>query len=357
MKVAIVTDTHWGVRNDNVVFGNHISAYFTEQFFPEIDRMGITHILHLGDVVDRRKFINFNSASKLEEDFIKPICDRNLFAHIIIGNHDTFYKNTNNINSMKQLYGHSKYAQDNMSLYWDGPVEIVLDGTKIVLCPWICDDNYEKTMEFLKNTDAQILMGHFEIDGFEMYRGVPSHGGLDKNVFSKFDMVMSGHFHHKSSHGNIHYLGAPYEMTWSDYNDPRGFHVFDTETRELEFIQNTSRIFHKLFYNDDGMEVTDISKIAVDKNLKDCYIKVVVQNKNNPYLFDLYINSLQQAGCADIKVVEDHMNLDLFNEEDLIDEAEDTLTILRNYIDKLDMKNSAPVEKFMTSLYNEAINL
>lgn len=356
MKIAIVTDTHWGVRNDNLVFADHISSYFAKQFFPTIDRLGITHILHLGDVSDRRKYINFASLKRLEEDFFKPIQERNMTADVIVGNHDTYFKNTNEINSMKQLYGHSKYT-DNINFYWDGPVELQFDGTQLILCPWICDENYESTMEFLNNSKTQILMGHFEIDGFEMYKGMPNHGGISSEVFNKFDIVCSGHFHHKSSRGNIHYLGAPYEMTWSDYNDPRGFHVFDTETRELEFIRNTSKIFHKIWYKDDDLDVKDLDKLSVDFDLKNTYIKVIIQSKSNPYLFDLFINQLQQGGCADISVVEDHMNYDLTDEAELIDEAEDTLTILRNYINKVSITNPKEVEKFMVSLYTEAVNL
>jgi len=353
MKIAIVTDTHWGVRNDNLVFADHISSFYREQFFPYLDRNNITTVFHLGDVCDRRKFINYATAMRLEEDLMRPLFERGITAHMVVGNHDTYFKNTNDINSLKQLYLHSKYTE-NINIYWEKPVELEFDGVKIVLCPWINQENYESSMSILKDTQAQIVMGHFEIQGFEMYKGSINHEGLEKNVFNKFEMVCSGHFHHKSSYGNIHYLGAPYEMTWSDYDDPRGFHVFDTEKRLLTFVQNNDKIFHKLWYDDSTMDASDIN---LPETLKDRYVKVIVSNKTNPYVFDLYINQLQQIGCADIKVVDDHMNLDVFDEETLIDEAEDTLTILKNYIDKLEIKNTSHVEKFMTELYNEAVNL
>jgi DNA repair exonuclease SbcCD nuclease subunit len=354
MKIAIVTDTHWGTRNDNLVFSDHISSFYAQQFFPYIDRMGITTVFHLGDVCDRRKFINYATAMRLENDFIRPLYERKIDTYMVVGNHDTYFKNTNDINSLKQLYLHSKYTE-NMHIMWEQPVEYSFDGVKIVLCPWINQENYEKSMDILDKTQAQIVMGHFEIQGFEMYKGSINHEGMEKNIFNRFEMVCSGHFHHKSSFGNIHYLGAPYEMTWSDYDDPRGFHVFDTEKRELTFIQNENRIFHKLWYDDVKM---DVESIHIPESLRNCYVKVIVQNKSNPYLFDLYINKLQQIGCADIKVVDDHMHLDVFDEDTLIDEAEDTLTILRNYVDQLEIKsNKKNVETFITSLYSEAINL
>lgn len=354
MKIAIVTDTHFGVRNDNSVFANHISNFYAEQFFPYIDSVGIDTVFHLGDVCDRRKFINFSTCKLLEEALIKPIYDRGIDAHFIVGNHDTYFKNTNEINSLKQLYMHSKYA-DAVNIYWEKPVELNFDGLDIVLSPWINAENHEESMKLLNDTKAQVLMGHFEIQGFEMYKGAINHEGMDRNVFKKFDIVCSGHFHHKSSYDNIHYLGSPYEMTWSDWNDPRGFTVFDTETREINFIQNSVNIFHKLWYDDTNM---DVENITFSENFKDCYIKVIVKNKTNPYLFDLYINKLQQQNCADIKVVDDHLNLDIIDEDSLVDEAEDTLTILRNYIDQLEFKaDKKKVETFVTSLYSEAINL
>jgi len=355
MKVAIVTDTHFGVRNDNRIINSHIASFFDEQFFPFIDTHNIRSVIHLGDVCDRRKYINFVTSDALEKHLIKPLADRNIRADFIIGNHDCYFKNTNEVNSMRQLYDHSKY---DINVYWDKPVELDYDGLKVMLVPWICDENYNFCMEAMDNTDAQILMGHFEIQGFEMYRGAINHHGLDKNLFSKFDMVLSGHFHHKSTHGNIHYLGSPYQMTWSDYNDPRGFHVLDTETRQIEFVANPNIIFHKLWYDDTNMSVNDITDLKFDNQLTNSYVKVIIKNKTNPYLFDLWMTKLQDIGCADIKTVEDHMNLDLIDEDNLIDEAEDTLTILAKYVDSLDIRSHKDrVDNIVKSLYQEAMSL
>ena len=355
MKVAIVTDTHFGVRNDNRILADHIASFFDEQFFPFLDSHDITSVIHLGDVCDRRKYINFVTSDALENHLIKPLTERNIRADFIIGNHDCYFKNTNEINSMRQLYDHSKY---NINVYWDKPVELDYDGLKVMLVPWICDENYDDSMKAMEKTDAQILMGHFEIQGFEMYRGAINHHGLVKDTFSKFDMVLSGHFHHKSSHANIHYLGTPYQMTWSDYNDPRGFHVLDTETRELEFIPNPNAIFHKLWYDDTDMNVNDVTELNFEKQLTNSYVKVIIKNKTNPYLFDLWMTKLQDMGCADIKTVEDHMNLDIVDEENLIDEAEDTLTILSKYVDSLDIRSHKDrVDNIVKSLYQEAMSL
>lgn len=352
-QIALITDTHWGVRSDNPIFANHISKFYNEVFFPYLDKHNINFIIHLGDIVDRRKYINFVTAKNLTKDFIEPIRRKNKFLYALIGNHDTFYKNTNEINSMDVLYG------DRAGFtYISEPLEINLD-CKILMMPWICADNYDQCMKMINETKAQILFGHLELKGFEMYKGQPNDHGFDINIFDKFDMVFSGHFHHKSSKGNIHYLGAPYEMTWSDYDDPRGFHVFDTKTRQLTFIENPNKIFHKIFYNDieytkSGIQLEDImiSDLSIYSN---CVIKVIVKNKTNPHLFDVFIDKLEKNGVADLQVVEDHLNLDLEMDEDILKDAEDTLTLLTKYAEQVHKNKSKDLSKFLKDLYNEAL--
>ena len=355
MKIAIVTDTHWGVRNDNQAIANYIARFYDEIFFPYLKENDISTVFHLGDITDRRKYINFLTAKRLEDEFIRPCYDNGYDLHIVAGNHDTFFKNTNDVNSLRQLYGSSSY--DNMNLYWDGPVELDMDGCKIMLSPWICSDNYDLTMKSFNDTSAQILMGHFEITGFEMDKGHLCTTGMNKDVFKKFDQVYSGHFHHPSHHGNIRYLGAPYEMTWTDFDQKRGFHVYDTDTREMTFVRNPLRIFHKIWYDDTNMTVEDIANLDTSQ-LTDTYIKVIITSKTNPYIFDLFLDRIQKANPVNVKIVDDHMNMDVIDESELVDEAQDTLTILKTYIDNLEVSvDKVQVESYVTDLYKEATNL
>lgn len=355
MKIAIVTDTHWGVRNDNAAFAEYISRFYREVFFPKVDELGIDTIFHLGDVTDRRKYINFLTARNLHEDFIRPCNERNIQLHMVAGNHDTFYKNTNEVNSLTELYGRTAYQ--NMNIYTKEPVELEFDGCKIMLSPWICADNEKETFEAFNKTKASVLMGHFEITGFEMDKGHICDHGMDRKVFAKFDQVYSGHFHQPSSHGNITYLGSPYEMTWTDYNQKRGFNVYDTDTREMTFYQNPFHIFHKIWYDDTDMTIEDVANLDTSL-LTNTYIKVIITSKNNPYIYDMFLDRLSHSGAADIKVVDDHMNMDVIDEAELVDEAQDTLTILKTYIENLEIKaDKTKVEKYVTDLYQEAINL
>ena len=39
-------------------------------------------------------------------------------------------------------------------------------------------------------------------------------------------------------------------MYWNDAGDIRGFNIFDTETYEMEFIENPYNMFEKVYYED-----------------------------------------------------------------------------------------------------------
>lgn len=353
MKIALITDTHWGARGDSLAFAEYFNRFYYEQFFPYLKEHNITRIFHLGDIVDRRKYINYVTARNLRK-FVEECTTSNIRLDVIIGNHDTSFKNTNEVNSMRELFDHSTYDIH----YYSDPTEVIIDDIKIAVLPWICSGNYNESMDFIDKTDAQILFGHLEINGFEMYRGAVNDHGMATSTFDKFDVVCSGHYHHKSTRGNINYLGAPYEMSWSDYDDPRGFHIFDTDTRELTFIQNPYTMFQKWFYDDSKWNGFDTINGFDFESAQGSYVKVVVKNKINPFWFDTYIDRLEKAGALDIQVVEDNLNLQLEDDSDIIDQAEDTLTILTKVVDQWE----TPVDKkrldnFLRTLYNEALQV
>ena len=356
MKIAILGDTHLGSRNDHQAFHDYFEKFYRDIFFPYMKDNNIKHIIQLGDLFDRRKYVNFFTLKRAKEYFFDPIVENDLSMHVFVGNHDTYFKNTNEVNSPELLL---QDYHKNIQVYSD-PTNLYIDDevAPMALLPWVCSGNYAESMEFIQNTRAQILFGHLELAGFEMYRGVSNDHGMDAKLFDKFDVVMSGHYHHKSSRGNIHYLGTPYEMTWSDYDDPRGFHIFDTETRELTFIRNPYKMFQKWFYNDAGWRDASELDTLDYESAKGAIIKVVVKNKTNPYWLDILVNKLERAGALDIQVVEDNLNLQLEDDGDIIDEAEDTLTILKNYAGQINSSvDTSHLNNFLSNLYTEALTV
>lgn len=353
MKIALITDTHFGARSDSQVFQDYFHRFYENIFFPYLEDNNIKTCIHLGDVVDRRKYINYKTLNYVRNNFIGKLWEHNIDTHILIGNHDVYYKNTNDVNSMIELFS----TTDGKIEPWiyDVPKEVVFDDTKILMMPWINNTNYDTCMKFINNTNAEIMMGHFEISGFEMYQGSWCDSGMDAKIFNKFDMVLSGHFHHKSTNGNITYLGNPYEINWGDYNDPRGFHILDTETRELTFIQNKYKMFHKIYYDDSDKNFEDF-KNADYSEYKGSFVKIIVTEKNNPYWFDVMMDGLYKSNVNDVSVVE---NIDMdFEDDDMINEAEDTLTILSKYVDSLNIKNNKKeLDILLRNLYNEALDM
>lgn len=352
MKICILGDTHHGMRGDSLDFHRYYEKFYSEVMFPYLKENNITTIFQLGDLFDRRKFINFNSLYLVRRYFFDPIKNNGIHFHTLLGNHDVAYKNTLEVNSSSLLL--NDYGNITIHSSFN---TVSFDGIDVDIVPWICDDNQVEIFQKIKESKSQICFGHFEIAGFEMDRGNICHEGIDKSSLKKYDIVLTGHFHHKSSDGHITYVGTPGEMTWSDYNDPRGFHIFDTDTRELTFIQNPYRMFYKVTYDDTKQDFEYWKKYNYAQH-HDTYVKVVVLNKQNPFMFDTVIDNLYKCGISDLSIVEDFSEVSLDQDQELIDQAEDTMTILSKYIDGLQL-NVEPekLKTVMRELYVEALNV
>lgn len=349
MKIAILGDTHHGMRGDSIAFHNHYREFYLKTFFPYLEEHGITNVYQLGDLFDRRKYISFQTLALCRKYFFDVMQKKNIQFYTLLGNHDITFKNTLEVNSPQLLL----QEYENVCIY-DKPFNDKELGVDII--PWICKDNEAEIMEYIKNSTNQICFGHFELQGFEMDRGNICHEGMDPSALQKYDLVLSGHFHHKSNSGNIVYVGTPGEMTWADYNDERGFHILDTETRELTFIPNPNKMFYKIKYNDDELFYNDIVN-ADHSHLAGKYIKLVVEKRNNSFLFDTLIDELTKVAPLEVSVVEDFSEITNDVEVD-IDQAEDTITILNKYVDGLTLPvESDKIKNVLRDVYNEAVSM
>ena len=347
MKVALITDTHFGFKKGNQDYHDFFLKFYNDIFFPTLKKKKIKHVIHLGDVFDIRRNIDFWSLDWSRKNIFNPLQDLGVTVDMMVGNHDAFYKNTLEINSLECLL----QEYDNLRVY-TGPSEVTVGGRKMVYLPWICDQNEEQTVNLMRETEAEVVLGHLEMEGFKTNPTYVANHGRQVSEFSKFKLVMSGHYHTRSKKGNFQYIGNPYQMYWNDYADERGFNIFDTETLKLQHIKNPYEMFHKIFYDDTKNEYYDLD---VEK-YKDTVVKVVVENKTDYTEFDYLINSLQDV-ALDLKIIED-FSTEVDDDDDIELEHEDTLTILEKYVDELNTNlDSHKLKEIMKSLYVEALEV
>ena len=281
MKILLITDQHFGVRNDNVYFIEHYKKFYGNVVIPFIEKLGIKEIINLGDTFDKRRSINYMSLDESKSMWFDPITELGCHMTSLIGNHDIYYKNTLRINAPTELLGEYK----NFDIV-DKPTTLNYDGLDILMLPWICEENYDKTLRVITESEAPVCMGHLELNGFEAHPGHVMQTGTDMYVFQKFKKVFSGHYHTKSNMDNCYYLGNPYQLYWSDYGARRGFHVFDTETLRTTFYRNPYNTFHKLYYNNKLVAPSE-------EELEGTFVKLIVEDKGDYAKFDYNVRKLQ----------------------------------------------------------------
>lgn len=356
MKIAILGDTHFGVRNGSKSFNDYFEKFYSTVFFPYLIKNNIHTVVQLGDMFDNRKHTHLQGLSKCKEYFFNKFEEYDIDLLTLVGNHDSFFKDTISINSPKLLLN----GYNNFNIIETPTTYSLFSGVDICIIPWICKENYDSFIQEINTTKSDICFGHLELKDFAMHKGIVSDEGMEPSLFDKFEFVFTGHYHHRSSRGNINYLGTPYELTWHDDSDPKGFHIFDFESRDLQFIPNPYKMFNKIYYDDLLKE--DEIKYNVENSTLDkyssSYIKVVVKNKENPYLFDLFIDSLYKINPIDLVIIEDVSDV-LAEELNDVDETEDTLTILHKCVDGLNTKelDSNKLKHILSSLYEEALSL
>jgi len=343
VKIAIITDQHFGARKNSKLFHDYFLKFYEDIFFPTLIKEGITTIVDMGDTFDSRKGVDFVSLEWAKNNYYDKLEELGITIHTIIGNHTAYYKNTNDLTGV----GLFLREYDNVKIYSEAE-EVILDKTKFLFVPWINSENQNKTFELIEESDSPCVMGHLELNGFMATRGHYMEHGMDANVFDKFDRVFTGHYHMRSNQGNIFYLGNPYEMYWSDVNDrERGFHLFDTDTLVHTPVNNPYQIFHNLYYEDTPHQMLDITKY----NQK--ILKVIVRKKSDPKQFEKYIDKLYSSNLAELKIVE---NFDFTEGEEFeAEESEDTISLLNRYIQESEVDlDKSIVTEILQDVYREA---
>jgi DNA repair exonuclease SbcCD nuclease subunit len=340
MKSVILNDSHFGYKADSPIVLEYFLSFYEGQLFPYLKENNIKTIFHLGDVFDRRKYINFRTLQQVRTRFFEPLRDMGVKCIAICGNHDTYYRNNNNVNSLQELVA----PYQNWEIYSE-PAEIQTSAGCVALVPWINPENESASAKFISETTCSLMLGHLELCGFQSIRGTFIEQGYDPKHFDKFEYVLTGHYHIKSSRDNIHYLGTQYQMAFSDVWEPKGFHVFDFSNRTLEFVENPRKLFYTFDYNEDQPEKLDYSKF------KDCYVKIFIKKRTKGPAFEKYMDKFYEAGVAELAVTEEvSSNPELV----AVDVHKDTLELLHEEIGTIDEKSID--KQFLAKIIDEAYN-
>ena len=342
MRVAIVTDTHFGARKGSKLFHDYFEQFFDDVFFPTLDKEKIDTVIHMGDAFDSRKGIEFKSLKWSRRVVFDRLKERGITMHLMVGNHDAYYKNTNDINSNDLLL--NEYS--NIKVY-SSPTEVSVGGLPILFIPWVNEQNEEETNKAIKKSKCRVAMGHLELNGFTATPGHVMEHGHDPKAYDKFDKVFSGHYHSRSDNGTVYYLGNTYEMFWNDCESTRGFHIFDTESLEHTPINNPYRLFYKIFYEDTNYQTFNATEY------ENKIVKVIVKKKTDTKKFEKFVDKLYKVGIADLKIVE---NFQLMNTEEFeAEESEDTMSILNRYIEESETElNKTVIQSLIRHIYQEA---
>ena len=340
MRVAIITDTHYGARKGSKHLHDYFEQFYQNVFFPSLEAEGIDTIIHMGDVFDSRKSIDYYSLEWAKRVVFDPL--KSYDVHMIVGNHDCYYKNTNEVNSPELLL----QTYSNIKTYSEIS-EVAIDNLQVLFIPWINAENFESSVKSIKDSTSKVAMGHLELNGFRAHRGHTMEDGMASELFEKFERTFSGHYHTRSDNGRIFYLGNPYEMFWNDVNDPRGFTIFDTETLEHTHIENPYKLFHNIYYEDTPLQLFKF------KEYEGKIVKVIVRKKTEPKQFEKFIDKLYSVGVQDMKIIE---NFQIHESEDFeVDEEENTISILNRYIEESDLElDKGVVKKILQDLYRQS---
>jgi len=345
MKVAIITDQHFGCRKNSKLFHDYFLKFYNDIFFPTLEQYGIKTIVDMGDTFDTRKGIDFSALSWAKSNYYDKLNKLGISIHTIVGNHTSYFKNTNDVNSVDLLLR----EYDNVTVY-SKPTEIELHNLKVLFIPWINKENEEQTFKVIKNTKSKVAMGHLELQGFRVNNIVVMDHGLESNIFTNFTKVFSGHYHTRSNNGIVFYLGNPYEMFWSDLNDTRGFHIFDTETLEHTPVNNPYKLFYTIYYEDTPHQT--FNTLEYENKI----VKIIVRKKSNTKNFEKFIDKLYTSNIEEIKIVENFEITEDKNFEAF--ESEDTISILNRYVEESEINlDKSIIQKVLQSVYQEACEL
>ena len=231
-KVCCIADLHIGVHQ-NSIFWHETALKWAQWLKEELNNKDIKDIFILGDLYHYRDEIAVNTIHVVNQ-ILNLWSEFNIV--ILVGNHDSFYKDRSDVNSLSILDGWRNI------LVISEPTTYTILGKTATFLPW------GASLKDIGKSD--ILFGHLEIESFKMNSHKHcDHGIKTSDLLKKADLIMTGHFHlrdeRKYDKKTILYVGNPFEMDFGDTGSTKGYYVLDASNLTYEFFENPVSPKHK----------------------------------------------------------------------------------------------------------------
>ena len=257
---------------------------------------------------------------------LKEIKKAGLEHYMLIGNHDMAVPNTT-MNSI--LFVFSDYAKIV-------PDYIFFDtkNTRFHLLSYT--NTYFNNFQ-IDEKKKNVLVGHLDIIGFQMSNGFQAISGFKMDDFEKFDLVLSGHYHKHQQKDNIVYIGSPYQTSFSERHQKKGFIVLDDETLDWEFVESPDAPKYEIL---EINKITDLPEHKIPNN----FLKIKL--KNNSISKTKLRNKLTELGAISVDIVapEDAREIEKYYENEL---SNDPTELARSYINSLSDLNGYDKRKLV----------
>jgi DNA repair exonuclease SbcCD nuclease subunit len=144
-------------------------------------------------------------------------------VYFIPGNHDLYYRDKRDIQSVEW----AKHLP-NVHICNDW-----FSSGNVTIAPWLVADDHKR----IPKLTGKYMFGHFELPGYLMNAQIemPDHGEVQREHFTGFEHVFTGHFHKRQTKKNITYIGNCFPHNYADAgDDDRGLMILEWD-KEPEF--------------------------------------------------------------------------------------------------------------------------
>jgi len=343
-KIALISDIHFGVKGNSETYLKIIQDFFLKTLKEVIEVRDIKDVRILGDLFDCRNHINVRTINVVLEIF--DWYEKNMpdvAFKILLGNHDIYFKNRVDVNSVSML------AKFNNVEIISEITEETINGKSVITYPWIVDESTTESL-FKSHCSGKkkwdLCLGHFEIRGFEMTRGNPDIAGVEQGQFKNYGRVFTGHYHLRNTNNQISYLGCPYELTWNDYQDEKGIHIYNVDSGETEFIPNNDSPKHIRLSADKILEA-DAKTL---KSLAHNTIKIIIDKKYSEDELNMVYNKLSSVDIINLDTENNYIDEDVEAEDVDISNLSNALVFLNEYVMDLTLEEEIVAEEALKYL-------